>query len=189
MERPRAGERIPDPLNDEELAAAVGGSPAQPWGLAMTLAAWAGLRCCEVCRLDRADITEERVHVIRGKGDKGRYVPTHPVVWGAVRDLGPGPVVRGVRGRPVSPEYLSGRQHQHWLSLGLGDVHLHRGRHWFGTSLCDRGVGIEVVCGLMGHASVATTQGYIRVSVGRHRAAMLALPTLPTNHGVGPARA
>jgi len=61
----------------------------------------------------------------------------------------------------------------------LGEsVHLHRFRHWFGTTLVDRGVGIEVVKELMGHARLETTLGYVRSSTARRAAAIGALPVL-----------
>jgi integrase len=59
------------------------------------LGAFGGLRCCEISRLNREDVTAERIW-LRGKGDKERYVPCASADLGG----GPGPAARaGRRGR------------------------------------------------------------------------------------------
>jgi integrase/recombinase XerD len=178
VERPKCGDSIPNPVEDEDLLRALERSPDQPWRTAIILGAYAGLRCCEIVALDRADVTSDHVHVVRGKGGKGRRVPTHPAVWQLVRDLPAGLIVHSQLGCDMSAGYLSKAARHHFDRIGLPDVHMHRFRHWFGTTLCDQGVGIEVVKELMGHKSIATTQGYVRVSVERRRSAMLALPSI-----------
>jgi len=176
VDRPKCGDRIADPVSNHHLSIAIADSPDLPWRLAVVLAAYAGLRCCEICGLLREDVTEEHVHVRHGKGDKGRYIPTHPLVWAQVAHRPAGPLVLSARGRPITPERLSGAQHQHWVRVGLPGFHLHQGRAWFATTLADQGVGIEVIQELMGHARIETTRGYMRVSVVRQRAALLSLP-------------
>lgn len=180
--RPRAGQRIPNPVTDDELRAAVQRSP-DPWRGAVILASYAGLRCAEMARLDRADITDRHVRVQRGKGDRSRYVPTHRAVAEYAVGLPAGPVLRRDGGWPVTPEWLTGKQHLHWTSVGLPGVHWHRFRHWFGTTLSEQGVPIEVIQGLMGHASIETTRGYVKVAVQRHAAAVAVLPEIGTRAG------
>jgi integrase/recombinase XerD len=182
VKRPKPGDRTPNPVTDAELVIALDRSPDQPWRLATMLGAYQGMRCGEITRVDREDFTAERVRV-DGKGGKIRYVPTHPLVWEHVSPLPTGPVIRGVLGGRVTPEHLTASQSCHWRSIGLPNVHLHRLRHWFGTTLVDQGVGIEVVCELMGHASVATTQGYVRVAQRHRAAAILHLPIMTPEPG------
>ncbi len=180
--RPREGDRLPNPVSDEELAAALDRSPEHPWRVVVLVAAYQGLRCAELAELDRADVTEIRVHVRRGKGGRGRYVPTHPAVWEYVRRLPPGPVVVRDVAEPVTAAWLTGAQGRHWRRIGLPGVHLHRFRHWFGSTLAEQDVGLEVIADLMGHTSIATTQGYVRVASARRVAAIRRLPVV----GLGP---
>jgi integrase len=136
------------------------------------------LRCGEAARLLRSDVTQLAVHVRHGTGGKSRFVPTHPVVGDYVQTLPHGPVVVGVDGQGVTPAWLTRSQGRHWRRIGLPGLHLHRFRHWFGTTLCDQGIGLEVVSQLMGHASVATTMGYVKVAQRRHAAAIRHLPVV-----------
>jgi integrase/recombinase XerD len=174
--RPQAGDSTPNPVTTEELFTALDRSPDRPWRPAIVLGAYAGLRCGEIVGLHREDVTVERLHVRRGKGGRARFIPTHPEIWRLVRDLPPGAVVRGVWGHAMTPEKLTSAQSAHWQSIGMAGIHLHRFRHWFGTTLVDQGVGIEVVRELMGHRSIATTQGYVRVSQAKRDAAIVQLP-------------
>lgn len=177
LDRPKSGHHLPNPVSDDELRIALDRCPVQPWRSAVILAAYAGLRCAELVKLRRVDITRERVHVIQGKGGKDRHIPTHPLVWELREQVGTEHLVTNRAGRPMKPNGLSCNQRPMWERIGLDDVHLHRFRHWFGTALVDQEVGIDVVCELMGHASVATTQGYVRVSAIRKAAAIRTLPT------------
>lgn len=183
VDRPKPGNRLPNPLSDEEVTIALQRSPDLPWRLAILLGAYEGLRCGEMARIERDDITRHHVHVRCGKGGKDRFVPTHELVWDAVRNRPGGRLVLN-KGRHLSPGHLSQLQRRHWSSIGLNDaVHLHRFRHWFGTTLVDQGVGIEVVKELMGHTNIETTLGYVRSSTARRAAAISALPVLTQEQG------
>lgn len=193
IDRPQQGDSTPHPVTDGELAAALGRSPDQPWYAAILVCAYEGLRCGEAARLLKTDVTQDSVHVRYGKGGKSRYVPTHPLVWEYVQTLPQGPIVRGydrtpvvqgLDGMPVTAGWLTRAQGRHWQRIGLPAVHWHRFRHWFGTTLVDQGVGIEVVSQLMGHASVATTMGYVKVAQRRRAEAIRHLPTLTCEPGL-----
>lgn len=176
--KPPRAKHLPDPVTDTELDLALGRSPCWPWRTAVMLAAYAGLRCCELTEVKREDCTEEALLVRRGKGDKPRSVDMAPLLWDYVKDLPPGPLVRGRRGRGLAAQTISQEQHQHWVKIKLSEVHMHRFRHWFATSLLRQGADIRTVQELMGHSSLTSTQVYTQVVSASRRAAVRLLPSV-----------
>lgn len=174
--RPARG--LPDPCTNGELARMLT-EAAEPYRLWIVLAAYAGLRCLEVSRLDRTDVDEESVRVRLGKGNRPRTVPAHPLVWDAVRDLPPGPLVRLRSGARASGRYVSHRSNAYLhQQLGMVRMHLHRCRHWYATRALEACGDPRVVQELLGHASLATTAIYTQVSPARRTAAVAGLPAL-----------
>ncbi len=135
-----------------------------------------GARITELLDLDVDDLDrEQRMLLVRGKGGKERIVPLgRPALQAVERYL--------VRARPSlnkkgSPAlFLNnrgarlGRQSgfkivsQAAETAGLDHVSPHSLRHSFATHLLEGGADIRVVQELLGHASVATTQIYTKVS-------------------------
>jgi integrase/recombinase XerD len=176
--RPREGDRLPDPITDGELADLFARAPAH-WHLVFALCAYAGLRVSEAARLDRRDITPDRIRVRLGKGRKDAYVDTHPVVWAMVRDLPAGPVVRDGHGQPVTGYQLTNRSwHLFHRTLGMPEVHLHRLRHWYATALLGAGADLETVRQCMRHARITSTVGYTLIASQKRRTAILTLPVV-----------
>ncbi len=178
--RPRVPEGEPRPISTEQLTQARA-NLTQPWRLYVELAAFAGLRCIEIARLDRVDVTKETLTVRRGKGDKRRVVPTAGDLWRAIQPLPPGPVARTLRGTRWAERQLSSRTAEHLDRIGLEDVTLHRCRSWYATYLLDEGAEITSVQRAMGHASLKTTAVYLQFT-SKQRARLLkatdALPAL-----------
>ena len=171
LAKPSAPVGVPKPVTDDELRTALTAT-GEPWDLLVMLAAYAGLRCCELATIRREHITVEHI-TIRGKGGKERSVPTLPLVWERVRDL--------PRGR------LGPRDDAHWIShtairrferIGLVDVTMHRFRHWFGSMLLAGGADLLTVSKLLGHANTATTAVYCLITDGQRRSAVATLPVL-----------
>jgi integrase/recombinase XerC len=174
---PRVPRGMPRPVSDAELAVIVD-DPDESHRLWSLLAAYAGLRCIEISRLDSEHITEERI-TVRGKGNKTRTIPTHPEIWKAAQGLPAGPVAVSCRGRRLGAKQVSARAAYHYCTrLGLTDVTLHRLRHWFGTNVQHAQGDIRVTQELMGHASPATTAIYTLVADTKKIAAVAALPPL-----------
>ena len=135
-----------------------------------------GARITELLDLDVDDLDrEQRMLLVRGKGGKERIVPLgRPALQAVERYL--------VRARPRlnkkgSPAlFLNnrgarlGRQSGFKIvaqaadAAGLQHVSPHSLRHSFATHLLEGGADIRVVQELLGHASVATTQIYTKVS-------------------------
>lgn len=171
LRRPPQPAGLPNPCTDDQLATILqrARQPCRSWS---TMAAYAGLRCCEIAGLHREHVTEGRLRVVRGKGGKARVVPTHPAVWKAVAGLPAGTVAPGRSG-----DYVSGRLRAEYLALGV-DVTAHQLRHWYGTTLVANGASIEEVQVLMGHSRITTTLGYVLVAGPRLAAAVARLPAL-----------
>lgn len=163
------GQFLPKPLTAMELTLALRRS-AEPWFTCILLGVGAGLRASEMADLRREDITDEYLHVRNGKGGKARLVDTCGAIWLHLRDRPSGPILCRPRPPwlPVTGQWLSARQVAHWRKIGLPQIHLHRLRHTFATVIFDADIDSLVVRDLLGHASVATTQGYALVS-GRNR--------------------
>jgi len=183
MAKPKNGPSVPDPISDDELVIALQRSPAQPWRMAIMLCAYAGLRGSEAARLRREDVTRDHVRVRRGKGGRDALVETAPQLWEHLRDAPPGPLIRTARGRPMTGHYLINYQNRHWRAIGLPDVHLHRLRHWYGTTLLRNGADLRCVQQLMRHASIVSTQGYTLVVDEQRRRAIATLPTVRLDPG------
>lgn len=144
------------------------------------LAAYAGLRCQEIATLTTYQVNADLIKVL-GKGDKTRYVDTHPVVWESVSRLPPGPVFH--LWSPDTPvEYLATKMsrasNDRLMRLGFRDVSMHMLRHWFGTTAYRLTHDLRAVQELLGHTSIASTQRYTKVSSEERRLVVRALPTV-----------
>lgn len=146
---------------------------AEPFRTWIIIGAYAGARCCEISNLDRQDVNADEV-LLRGKGGRSRLVPTHELVWAAVRPLPSGPVAAADDGSRLDRKDVSRLGNKHICRLGH-DITMHRLRHSFGASALDATNDIMVVKDLLGHASVATTQTYLPTSRAGMRRAVAGL--------------
>lgn len=151
----------------------------EPYRTFAVLAAYQGLRCCEISGLDREHVTEVNLYVARGKGGPPRWHDTDPSVWAAVRGLPPGPIARLVNGSRASAKAISSRTGVHFRSLGLAGVTLHRLRHWLGVTVQREYKDPRVTQRVLGHASLSSTQIYTDATDEQQRAARATLPRFP----------
>ena len=168
--RPRLPRRLPRPMPKADLEWALRGADARmrAW---LLLAAYEGLRCCEIATLRVENIRDNEdppfIEVV-GKGGHERKIPLNPMVEEALRAYGlpqSGYVFVSPRTRMayrqgtvsnVIASYLRGKGLR-WTA--------HNGRHSFGTEVNDAtGGDLRIVQELMGHASPATTALYTRVN-------------------------
>jgi integrase/recombinase XerC len=167
---------VPRPVTDEQLARILTESPEpiRTWAL---LAAYQGLRCVEISRLDREHITEQNLFVVRGKGDKPRVHDTDPDVWAAVKDLPKGPLAVGKDGERLTPFEVSLKAAHHFRrELKMPGVSMHRLRHWLGVTVQKRYRDIRVTQAVLGHTSLSSTQIYTMGDEAGQRAARATLP-------------
>lgn len=194
--RLRAERRIPDTLDVEQIAAIVAACDRLRDRFLFTLLAGSGLRIGEALGLRHSDIdaAARLVTVVpransnraRAKGAGGRRVP---VPAGVIRlyadylhaeygDLDSDYVLinlwSGPIGRPLT--YASVYDLVCRIREETGIIFgPHTFRHTYATELLRRGVAVEVVQRLLGHASIATTSdAYAHLSVEDARRALVA---------------
>ena len=144
-----------------------------------------GLRVAECGGLDLGAIDRGRyaaalVHVRRGKGQKGRQVPlgsqamTALDEYLAVRDSLRHPrtghqdqraLFLGLRGTRLTPRSVQRMVVRCVLQAATDEATPHALRHSFATHLLDSGVDLRSIQELLGHASLASTQIYTKVSL------------------------
>lgn len=169
----RRGKPRPIPDADLEFAltiAAYNDPMVYAW---LVLAAFAGLRACEVAGLRRTDVHRRgnRYYLeVTGKGGKQRAVwVSNEVVealtpWTTTKLTGP--MFRGKRG-PLTAESIDFRANQFLHELGIAAT-FHMLRHWFGTELLkESGGDLRLVQEAMGHVSPETTALYTEVADDR----------------------
>lgn len=184
---PKAPQRLPKAIQIEEvealLAAAAGDEPQRLRDRALLEFLYGtGARVSEATALDVDDATaalELGLVRLTGKGNKQRIVPLGSFARAALEAY----LVRGrpalIEGRRGTPALFVGargarlsRQHV-WLIIRETGARAHIAperlsphtlRHSFATHLLQGGADVRVVQELLGHASVATTQIYTKVT-------------------------
>lgn len=178
LEPVRSAKGMPRPVTDDELRRilAEAAEPIRTWAL---IAAYQGLRCIEIARLDREHITEQTFIVVRGKGGRPRVHDTDPAVWAAVRDLPPGPVARMPDGQRADAFHVSATAALHFRRrLHMPGVSMHRLRHWLGVTVQREYRDIRVTQEVLGHQSLQSTQIYTAATAEQQRRARAMLPRL-----------
>lgn len=129
-----------------------------------------GVRVAEFCDLDVEDINfaEGKVRVRHGKGDKERYT--------FINDLAKEHLLKYLDGRTSGPLIMSQRKERYTKGgvrnvmrtlgarAGVDDVHPHRFRRTFATTLASRGMPLQQIQKLMGHSNINTTMLYVTLT-------------------------
>lgn len=106
----------------------------KPYRFWFKLAAGAGLRCIEISRCDRDNITQDNIWVL-GKGRVEALVPTHPAIWVDAQRLPAGPVALDPGGQRATHRDVSRRGNRALTRMGYPDVTMHRLRHYYGSQV------------------------------------------------------
>lgn len=159
---PRLGKGKPHPTRQEDLTTIL--SCARGYlRTAYVLAAFAGLRCAEICSLQGRDITREGdglpIAIVHGKGNKERYVPILAPVMAEI-GYGRGWAITNRDGAPLNAKTLSIRSSKFLHELGVPTT-LHSMRHFFATNTLRITQDPLLVRDLLGHEDLTTTQIYM----------------------------
>ena len=187
LSAPRGSSTLPRILSAAELDALVEGTPRSDKDpmidlrdrTIVELLYGSGLRVSELCGLTSADIAPGfDVITVWGKGSKQRRLPLSEPAGEELKSwLAKGREVLVTSESPADAVFLNRRGR----ALSPRDVrrildrravnptHPHALRHTFATHLLDGGADLRSVQELLGHADLATTQIYTRVSRERLR--------------------
>jgi integrase/recombinase XerD len=194
VDAPRVPQGLPKALSEAEVSALLGavvGDTAllrRDRAIVETLYG-TGMRISELVGLSLSDLSlADGLTRVLGKGGKERLVPVGGFARKALEAwLGPGgrpalapkrwarrgdaeAVFLNARGGRLSRQGAWGVVRHHATRAGLEDrLTPHVLRHSCATHMLDHGADIRVVQELLGHASIATTQVYTRVSAERLR--------------------
>lgn len=177
--RPRVKPGRPHPIDTDDLRRALS-HPGPPHVIAwLKVAAYAGLRACEIAVIRAEDIDRRgrKLIVPDGKGGRHRSVDISPVLM-AEFDKWPR---SGWLWKPEGPwhyEVVSRLANRHLKAAGVNTT-LHSLRHWYATELYRAsGHDLLLVQRALGHASPTTTQVYADIVDDAGSAAASRLPDL-----------
>ncbi|TWS24404.1 tyrosine-type recombinase/integrase [Tsukamurella sputi] len=166
MRKPKRPRAVPHPVAPGHLPLLLEGRMWPTTRAMILLATLAGLRVHEIARVRGQDIDRVAWTLrVRGKGDVVADVPLHPMLVEVAATM----PTRGY----WFPSSTRPSGHVAGKSVGerIGDVMRRKGvpgtahhlRHTFATELLDSGADLRTVQELLRHASLATTQIYVRV--------------------------
>lgn len=178
--RPRRPRRLPRPMPDDDLAHALRMAP-EPIRTWLHLAAYGGLRCCEIARLRGEDYLRDRCLLLIGeqKGGDSAAITVGPVLaerldelerkgwWFPRWDGEPGPIAAGQLQRHAN----------RWLhSQGISST-MHTCRHWHGTYVYRAsGRDLRLTQEVMRHKSPVSTAGYTYIDQAEAAGVVSMLP-------------
>lgn len=173
VKRPK---RKPHPLSQSEVDRVLSVVRGQTRDQIL-LALLAGLRVSEIARIRGEDVTPDGIYV-EGKGDVADMVGIHPDIWAmAQRYPRTGFWFPGSDEGHVPSGRISQNVGRLFHSMGIKGS-IHRGRHYYATTLLRNGVHVRRVQELMRHANLETTAGYAAVDQDELQSAVNLLPSL-----------
>lgn len=188
LTRAKVARLVPRPIGEAALQVALDLAPDRVRPM-LLLAAYEGLRACEIARLRREDVRDHdspETIVVLGKGSKERVLPVSQRVLIALHAHGMpnrGPIFfmwtnQGPTNRPITPHRVSAACNAYLQDIGAGAT-LHQLRHRFATqTLRMSGGDLRMVQELLGHAGPDTTAIYTQWQTSRAAGVIDALATI-----------
>lgn len=182
---PRKPEAVPHPIGEKELREAIDNAPERI-RLWLLLAAYCGLRACEIAALRRSCIRENgpRPHLrIAADATKGRREGTVPLDAYMVAEIraanlpATGFAFRRLDGKPGHPSAhrVCALCNTYLHSLGYAET-LHSLRHYFGTEVLAATGNVRTTQRALRHRRLDTTAIYTLVTDDEVAAAVAAIP-------------
>ena len=131
-----------------------------------------GVRISEFCdlRIEDIDFNYKAVRIRHGKGDKERYTyindlaHEHLIKYLAEEGTTSGSLFRSKIKKAYTPHAVRGLLNSIAARAKVEDVHPHRFRRTFATTLASRGMDIQEIQKLMGHTNINTTMIYVSLN-------------------------
>ncbi len=183
---PRQEKRVPSFLSEEEMAHLLDVPLSKkPLDLRdasiLELLYASGIRVSELVGINLEDVNlGERLVRVRGKGKKERLVPFGRMAGerlaaylkarpGLVQDrVGEKGLFLNYQGRRITPRSVERMVDKYiHLTAVKRKISPHSLRHSFASHLLSRGADLRVIQELLGHESLATTQKYTHLNLGR----------------------
>ncbi|MBN2195026.1 MAG: site-specific integrase [Polyangiaceae bacterium] len=184
---PKRGRKVPETPSTEEVQALLGG--CHGWiRVAVALAAYAGMRSGEIRALEVRDVGlhGDRLLVRRAlsggevltpKSGHHRVVPIAPELRAVLVEASSGKlpaarIVTTATGATPPRQTVLSTLNREQARLGLPRRSFHSLRHYFCSTLIQRGAGVEAVRVLAGHSALAVTQRYVHATAADLTAAI-----------------
>lgn len=178
---PRKPSGVPRPVQNYQFERILAAALSPRTRTMILLAAFAGLRVHEIAKVRGEDVDLDAATLrVFGKGGKDATIPLHELLFEEALlypSKGywfPSTCADGHMGRIAVSELIGEAMRRAGVQATA-----HQLRHWYGTSLLEKGVDIRVVQELMRHSSLQSTQIYTQVS-GAQRQIAIATLGLPT---------
>ena len=185
---PKKPFKLPVVLSPEEVTLFLSAIGYLKHRTILTVIYAAGLRISEATHLKVTDIDSQRmvIRVDQGKGNKDRYVMLSPRLLDVLRSywtvarpklwLFPG----DIPGRPITRDAVGQACHKAHRACGIAKpITPHSLRHAFATHLLECGTNVRTIQLLLGHRSLATTSGYLKIATSTVCATTSPLDLLP----------
>jgi len=134
-----------------------------------------GIRLSELIALKVYDITQHYLTVRHGKGDKDRVIPLQSTLTIQLKDyISQNNLSASDRIFPLHPTTIDLMFKNYTRKAGLHHLTPHSLRHYFATTLAEKGAPLRHIQELLGHSDIKTTAIYLDL-VPQHLSATIKL--------------